>query len=193
MPLNILRIDASARHDGSHSRAAADALLARLPGAQITVRDLARTPVPPIDADWATGTFTPPEARNEAQIAALSLSDGLVRELQAADLVLISTATYNFNIPAALKAWIDQVARAGVTFRYTETGPEGLLTGKRAIVLRASAGTPTGTEADFATPYLTFILGFMGITDVTFLDAPAGAEAREAMVAKALHAVAEPA
>ncbi len=108
--------------------------------------------------------------------------------MQAADTLVISMATYNFNIPASLKAWIDQIARAGIAFRYTETGPEGLLTGKRALVLRASAGTPTGAPADFATPYLTFMLGFIGISDVTFLDAPA--EADEATIAQAAAALA---
>lgn len=129
--------------------------------------------MPQITADYATGTFKAPDERSPAEVDALSLSDTLLGELQAAETLLIATATYNFTIPASLKAWIDQIARAGLAFRYTERGPEGLLTGKRAVVLRASAGTPTGAEHDFATPYLTFILGFVGITDVTFLDVSA--------------------
>jgi FMN-dependent NADH-azoreductase len=170
----ILRLDASARRAGSHSRRYADAVIAGLPDAQVITRDLAAG-VPQITEAYTTGTFKAPQDRTEAERAALALSDELLAELQAADTLVIATATYNFNIPASLKAWIDQITRAGLAFRYTETGPEGLLTGKRAIVLRASQGTPTGADHDFATPYLTFALGFVGITDVTFLDAPADA------------------
>ena len=180
---HILRIDASARHQGSVSRGLTDRLIARFPAAHITRRDLADG-IPQLTEDWVSGTFTPPEVRSEAQNRALTLSDTLVAEVQAADVLVIGTATYNFNIPAALKAWIDQIARAGVTFRYTETGPQGLLTGKRAIIVIASAGTPAGSANDFATPYLKFMLGFMGITDVTVVDATTGRDA-EAAIAQA--------
>lgn len=187
MTQTILRLDASARTEGSASRRFADAVINRLPAARVVHRDLAAG-VPQITADYTSGTFKAPEDRSDAEHAALALSDELFAELEAADTLLISTATYNFNIPASLKAWIDQVARAGLAFQYTKDGPEGLLAGKRAVVLRASAGTPTGSDADFATPYLTFILGFIGITDVTFLDAPA--EADQADVARAVSALA---
>ena len=187
MTQQILRLDASARSTGSASRAFADAVLARRPDARIVSRDLA-TGIPQITADYTSGTFKAADDRSEAEHAALALSDELLAELQAADTLLIATATYNFNIPASLKAWIDQITRAGIAFRYTETGPQGLLTGKRAVVLRASAGTATGAAADFATPYLTFILGFIGITDVTFLDTPA--DAGEAEIARAAAALA---
>jgi len=187
MTQKILRLDASARTQGSASRAFADAVLARLPHTQVTRRDLALG-MPQTTEAYTSGTFKAAADRTGDEHAALALSDRLLAELQAADSLLIATATYNFNIPASLKAWIDQVARAGIAFRYTATGPEGLLTGKRAVVVRASAGTPTGSEADFATPYLTFMLGFMGITDVTFLDAPA--EAGEAEIARATTALA---
>jgi FMN-dependent NADH-azoreductase len=187
MTQTILRIDASARTVGSSSRAFADAVLATLPASDVIHRDLADG-LPSISAAYASGTFKPADARSAEEEAALALSDALLAEVQAADTLVISMATYNFNIPASLKAWIDQIARAGIAFRYTETGPEGLLTGKRALVLRASAGTPTGAPADFATPYLTFMLGFIGISDVTFLDAPA--EADEATIAQAAAALA---
>ena len=130
------------------------------------------------------------QVRTDDEHAALALSDALLAELQAADTLVIATATYNFNIPASLKAWIDQITRAGIAFHYTETGPEGLLTGKRAVVLRASQGTPTGADHDFATPYLTFALGFIGITDVTFLDVPA--EAGQAEIDAAVNALRQP-
>lgn len=184
MTHTILRIDASARHDGSLSRAFADAVAAGLPGAKIITRDLSDG-VPHLSAAYTTGTFKAPEDRTDEERAALATSDALLAELQAADTLLIATATYNFNIPASLKAWIDQVTRAGIAFRYTESGPEGLLKGKRAVILRASQGTPTGADHDFATPYLTFMLGFIGITDVTFLDVPAGADAAEVEAAVA--------
>ncbi|HCQ64197.1 MAG TPA: FMN-dependent NADH-azoreductase [Rhodobacteraceae bacterium] len=178
MTQTILRLDASARHEGSHSRSFTDAVLADLEGSKIITRDLAAG-VPQITEAYTSGTFKAPEDRTADEHAALALSDEMLAELQAADTLVISMATYNFNIPASLKAWIDQVFRVGVAFRYTETGPEGLLKGKSALVLRASAGTPTEGPADFATPYLTFALGFIGITDVTFLDAPAEASPAE--------------
>ncbi|MEJ1993391.1 MAG: NAD(P)H-dependent oxidoreductase [Maritimibacter sp.] len=188
MTQKILRLDASARSEGSASRGFTDAVLAKLPAADVTVRDLA-TGIPQITENYTSGTFKAPADRSEAEVDALSLSDVLLAELQSADTLVISMATYNFNIPASLKAWIDQIARAGIAFHYTENGPEGLLTGKRALVLRASAGTPTGSEVDFITPYLTFFLSFIGITDVTFLDAPA--EIDDASVGTAVAALNE--
>lgn len=178
MTQTILRIDASARTTGSASRNFADAVLAELAPTSITTRDLADG-VPQISAGYVSGTFKPASDRTDEEVAALAESDALLAELQAADTLVIAMATYNFNIPASLKAWIDQVTRAGIAFRYTETGPEGLLSGKRALILRASAGTPTGSAQDFATPYLTFMLGFIGITDVTFLDVPADASKQD--------------
>jgi len=164
----ILHLDASARHDGSATRALSAAIVAAeaAEGAEIVRRDLSAG-LPFLDADWVGATFTPEDARSDAQHAALTLSDSLVAELEAADLIVIGTPIYNFAVPAALKAWIDQVGRVGRTFRYTETGPEGLLTGKRAIVAIASGGTPIGSEIDFASGYLRHVLGFMGIEDVT--------------------------
>ncbi len=172
MTQNILRLDTSARYEGSRSRHFTDAVLAGLPHANVTTRDLAAG-VPQITEAFTTGTFKSPDDRDAVERDALALSEELVAELQAADTLVISMPTYNFNVPASLKAWIDQVCRAGLTFRYGETGPEGLLKGKSAVVLRAFGGTTTGSAGDFATPYLTFALGFIGIKDVTFLDVPA--------------------
>ncbi|MCK8482868.1 NAD(P)H-dependent oxidoreductase [Aliiroseovarius sp. S2029] len=172
---HILRIDSSARSDGSISRALADKVIARYPGVDVTTRDLAQG-IPHLDAAWTAATFTPPEARSDQDNAALALSDQMIAEVQAADLIVISAATYNFSIPSTLKAWIDHLARVGVTFRYRDDGtPEGLLTGKRAIIVTASGGTPIGAPHDFLSPYLKFILGFMGISDVEFVSA-AGAD-----------------
>ena len=171
MPQHILRIDASARRDGSVSRDLVDLIIDRAgPGATVTTRDLA-TGLPLIDEAWIRANLTPADARTEADRAALALSDRLVAEVQAADTLVIGLPIYNFGVPSALKAWIDLVARAGVTFRYSEAGPRGLLTGKRAIVAVASGGTEAGSDIDFATGYLRHVLGFIGITDVTFVTA----------------------
>ncbi|MDE9450848.1 NAD(P)H-dependent oxidoreductase [Aliiroseovarius sp. Z3] len=167
---HILRIDSSARSDGSISRMLADKVIAKYTGATVVNRDLAQG-IPHLNAAWTSATFTPPETRSADDNAALNLSDQIVAEVQQADLIVISAATYNFSIPSTLKAWIDHLARAGVTFRYRDDGtPEGLLTGKRVIVVTASGGTPVGAPHDFLTPYLKFILGFMGISDVEFIS-----------------------
>lgn len=166
---SILRIDASMRRDGSVTRALTDRVVARLSGPVVT-RDLADG-MPAIDAGWIAANFTDPAERTEEQRSALALSDALVDELKVADTVVIGMPIYNFGVPAALKAWIDQVARARVTFRYTPEGPVGLLVGKRAIIVAASGGTEVGGEADFATPYLRHALGFLGIRDVDLVAA----------------------
>ncbi|WP_300517210.1 NAD(P)H-dependent oxidoreductase [Aliiroseovarius sp.] len=185
---SILRIDGSARKQGSASRQLTDQLIARL-GGEVTRRDLADTNIPHLTEDWVSGTFTPPEARTEAQNEALAFSDELVAELRAADLLVISTPVYNFGVPSALKAWVDQVARTGVTFKYGEAGPEGLLTGKRAVVVAASGGTPAGAPHDFAVSYLKQVLGFLGITEVDVVDAAGVAVDAEATMKAAEEAV----
>ena len=168
--MNILRIDASARKAGSSSRALADALLERLAPVNIVTRDLTEA-LPFVTEDWVGANFTDEAERTDEQKQALALSDLLVAELFAADILVIGTPIYNFAVPAALKAWIDMVARARKTFHYTANGPEGLLTGKKAFVLVASGGTEIGSEIDFATGYLRHVLAFMGITDVSFIAA----------------------
>lgn len=182
---HILRIDASMRRTGSNTRALADRVIERLterdPAAKVTVRDLAANPLPFIDEAWIGANFTDPAARTEDQQAALARSDALVAELRAADTIVIGVPVYNFGIPAALKAWIDLIARARETFRYTEAGPEGLLKDKRAILVVASGGTKAGSEIDFATGYMRHILGFVGITQVELVAADqlgAGAQER---------------
>lgn len=182
----ILHLDASARTDGSLSRDMSARIVARLsdPRTRILRRDLGGG-LPSIDAAWVGATFTPPAERTAAQQTALALSDELVAELQAADTLVIGTPVYNFAVPAALKAWIDLVARAGVTFRYTPDGPEGLLTGKRAIVAVATGGTPVGSDIDFATGWLRHVLGFLGIADVRIVAADRAMADPEAARARA--------
>jgi len=169
----ILRIDASARTEGSVSRDLTDRLVARLAGAdgEVTVRDLADSAPRFVDGAWIGANFTAPDARTDAHKAELAASDALVKELEAANQIVIGAPIYNFSVPAALKAWIDQVARARRTFVYTENGPKGLLDGKTAWLVMASGGTPVDSDIDFATPYLRHVLGFLGISDVRVIDA----------------------
>ncbi len=175
--LHILRVDSSGRGAGSNggsvTRELADLLIQGLvdrQAVQLVTRDVAKG-LPFVDADWIAANFTDPDQRDDAKRAALAESDVLVSEVMAADVLIIGVPLYNFGVPATLKAWIDQIARARLTFRYTEHGPEGLLTGKKAYLLVASGGTPVGGAIDFATPWLTHVLGFLGITDVEVIAA----------------------
>ena len=185
---NILRLDATINPAASVSRKLTDRILARLtaahPAATVTERDLS-TGLPPIDAAWVGAVFTPAEARSPEQAAIAALSDALIAELKAADVLVIGLPIYNFGVPAPLKTWFDQIARKGETFFYTEAGPQGLLTGKRAIVALSSAGTKLGSEIDFASGYVRHMLGFMGITDVDFVAADAMVFDPEATMTKA--------
>lgn len=167
---HILRIDASARKTGSVSRDLTDDIVAKLDAAHVTTRDLAEG-VPLLDEAWIGANVTPLDTRTQQQHAALAFSDTLIAEIAAADTLVVGVPIYNFGVPAALKAWVDQVARAGVTFRYTEDGPKGLLQNKRAIIVIASGGTKSGSEIDFATSYMRHVLGFIGITDVSVVTA----------------------
>ena len=172
---HILRIDASARNSGSTTRQLTDQLVARLVeqgyGAAVTQRDLALTPPALLTESWVGANFTDDADRNDDQRAALALSDELIAELEAADTIVIGVPVYNFGIPAALKAWVDLIARARRTFRYTESGPEGLLKGKKAYLVVASGGVPVGSDYDFASRYMLQLLGFVGITDVQIIAA----------------------
>lgn len=169
----ILRIDSSARSTGSVTRDLADQIIARFTAAtptEVATRDLADG-LPLLSEAWVGANFTPEADRTPDQRDTLALSDTLVAELQAADVIVIGLPIYNFGAPAALKAWIDLIARAGVTFRYTENGPEGLLSGKRAIIALASGGVETGSPVDFASTHLRQVLNFVGITDVSIVRA----------------------
>ena len=135
-------------------------------GDTVTVRDLAANPIPVLDGELV-GALRPSDAAlTERQRDALALSDELIAELQAHDVIVLGAPMYNFNISTQLKTYFDLIARAGVTFRYTETGPEGLVIGKKAIVLSTRGGIHKDTPTDLVTPYLALFLGFIGITDV---------------------------
>ncbi len=146
-------------------------LQARDPALKVTKRDLGANPIPHLNSNSATA-LRADAAANEAQAAALALSDTLIGELKAADTIVIGAPMYNFGIPSTLKAWFDYVLRAGITFRYTETGPVGLLEGKRAIVIESRGGYYSDGAAkslDSQEPHLETLLGFMGIKDLTFI------------------------
>jgi len=134
---------------------------------EIWERDLTRENLPFVNETMVDAYFTPEDERSDEQRWALAISDRLVEELEAADVIILGAPVYNFGAPAALKAWVDLVARAGKTFRYVSgQGPVGLLKGKKAMIVTASGGTPIGSAADFLTPWLNQILKFMGIDDV---------------------------
>src|SRR5579862_5545729 len=157
---------------------AVDAWKERNPGGGVIERDLANTSLTFVDLDWIAGAFTPPEQHNENHKKALALTDELISEVVKADEIILATPMYNFAVPAALKAWIDHIVRAGKTFRYTAAGrPEGLLAAqnKKVLVIIASGGSyPKGSPMaalNYEIPYLRFILAYMGITDVRFVHA----------------------
>ncbi len=162
----VLHIDASAAFDNSVSRAATARLLADLAPEKVITRDLATTPLPQIDAAWINARLVAQDDLTATEREILALSDTLIAEVKAADVILIGMPMYNFGMPAALKAWIDLIARPKVTFAYTPDGPVGLLENKRAVVAVATGGVPVGAPVDFATPHLTQVLNFIGIKDV---------------------------
>jgi FMN-dependent NADH-azoreductase len=177
--MNILQINSSARrlHDGQGSVSTLLAnevvagLLARNPGAKATVHDLAANPLPPMDEATLGALFTPGEQRSTDQQARVALNDSLIGELQGADVVVLAAPMINFGVSSQLKNWIDAVARAGVTFRYGANGPEGLVTGKKVIVVTTRGGVHRGQPTDNVVPYLKVTLGFLGMTDVDFIYA----------------------
>jgi FMN-dependent NADH-azoreductase len=172
---NILYITASIRSDAeSISRSLGQSIvdgLAAKTGASVTTRDLAANDLPYVSAERFAANLTPAGDRTPEQAELAAIADTLIAELQAADTIVIASPVYNFGPPATLKAWADLVARAGTTFRYTATGPEGLLTGKKAYLAIATGGTPVGSNVDFMGRWLTFFLGFLGITDVEIVAA----------------------
>ncbi|MGB5336378.1 MAG: NAD(P)H-dependent oxidoreductase [Woeseiaceae bacterium] len=183
--LNVLEVTASGRSMTSASRRLSqdliNALEDRFGNVQTVRRDLSAG-IPFVDEAWIEANFTPEESRTAKHREALALSDSLVAELKEADVLVIGVPMYNFNIPASLKAWVDMIARARLTFRYTEDGPKGLLEGKKAYIVVATGGVPVGSPVDFATPYLKHVLGFIGIDDVEVIAADRlNSQADEAM------------
>jgi len=188
---NILAVTSSPNGENSVTNALVERFVSRLtaadPGAAVTRRDVGAAPLPHLDAETIGAIYTPEEARNERQRELLSQSDAVLDELEAADIVVIGAPMHNFMIPSGLKTWIDHAARVGRSFRYTEAGPEGLLTGKKVFVLTGRGGNyAEGSPAqamDHQAPYLKTVLGFLGLTDVTFIHAHGVAMGRDGIEA----------
>jgi FMN-dependent NADH-azoreductase len=190
--MNILQINSSARRDASHSTPLANRLVQRLretePESTLTVRDLNDAPHPFLDEAALGALFTPAGQRTPAQAARVALDDALIAEIQAADVVVLGIPMYNFGVPAPLKNWIDAISRAGVTFRYSEKGPEGLLKGKKVYVALTRGGQYRNTPSDTQVPYLKTVFTFLGLTDVQFVYAEGlamGAAAERSGIASA--------
>lgn len=191
----ILQINASLFGEtGQSSRLAGEFVraLTALPhiggGSTVTVRDLSQQPLPHLTAERFQALTTPAADRTPEQARVAAESDALVEELRRADVIVLGLPMYNLGVPSTLKAYFDHVARAGVTFRYTATGPEGLLKGKKAYVFATRGGRYAGTPADLQTGYVRLFLGFLGIEDVEFVYAEGlamGPESREAGLATA--------
>ncbi len=173
-PKRILRLDASANPADSSSRKLGDHLLGQLQQdalpIETRVRDLNRD-LSFIDHHWIAASFTAVDDRDTSQSARLVFSDRLIDELRWADHIVLTTPMYNFGVPATLKAWIDLVCRAGVTFRYSSNGPVGLLEGKRVDIIVTTGGVPLESPLDFVSGYLRQVFGFIGIEDVTIIGA----------------------
>lgn len=171
----ILQLNNSVFGDNGQSSRLADEFVAKRreaePDVRVIRRDLAAQPVDHLSGERFRAALTSPEERTSEQAREAALADTLIEELQSADEVVIAAPTYNFNVASTLKAWFDHVARAGTTFRYTEQGPEGLLSGKTAYVFLTSGGQYAGTDLDFQKPYIQHFLGFLGIADIHFVRA----------------------
>ena len=173
-PMRVLRLDASANPGESSSKKLGDSLIRRLRQTAIELelrrRDLNHSPSF-IDDEWIEANLTAADDRSEIQRQRLAFSDSLIEELKWADHIVLTTPMYNFGVPATLKAWIDQVCRAGITFRYTEDGPEGLLAGKSADIVITTGGAPLESPVDFVSAYLKQVFAFIGISDVNIVGA----------------------
>jgi len=195
--MNILIVSSSANGDASVSGGLAarfaDSVRASDPAAHIVLRDVGANPLPHLTAETVAAIKGQPAT--DAEIGARALSDALVAELQAADVIVIASPMYNFGMSSTLKAWFDHVLRAGVTFRYTAEGPEGLLKGKKVVVIESRAGFYSegpGSALDGQEPHIRTLLGFIGLDDVTYVRAEKlafGAEAAEAAIAEASEAL----
>lgn len=176
--MKLLRIDSSARKNSVSRQLTAEFVQSwrqQHPGGQVIERDLATTHLPHITDEWVQAVHSDPASHTTEQKLVLATSDALVEELRQADDIVIGAPMYNFAIPAPLKAWIDQVVRAGKTVQFHTSGPKGLLTGKKVYVITSRGGafrpgTPT-ERFDYQEPYLRHILAFIGLTDVTFIHA----------------------
>lgn len=187
--MKILQINSSVRGTASASTRLASSIVARLlrldPKATLVVREATRQPI--LDEVALEALFTPADARSPEQAARTAIDDATIAVVQAAEVLVIGVPMYNFGVPVQLKAWIDAIAKAGVTFRYTASGPEGLLKGKKVFVALARGGLYRDTPADSQVPYLKSVLGFLGMSDIHFIHAE-GLAMGEDVAAKAFAA-----
>ena len=168
--MSILQINASLHgNDGTSSRLADD-ISTRL-GGLLRRRDLSAEPLPHLDAETFAAFGTAPDERSAEQAARVALSDQLIEELREADTLVLAVPMYNFGMPSTLKAWFDQVSRAGVSFRYSSNGPEGLLGQKRVIVVTSRGGNGAGSDSDMLSGHLRQLLAMLGLTAVEFVHA----------------------
>lgn len=171
----VLVLKSSVLADGSQSSRLADYFVEQLraaePAANIRERDLAAEPLPQLDGELVAALRGPTADLNERQQRVRALSDGLISELKEQDVLVLTAPMYNFNIPTQLKNYFDLIARAGETFRYTESGPRGLVRGVRAVVISSRGGLHKGQSTDLITPYLTTFLNFIGIEEIEFVYA----------------------
>lgn len=193
----ILSIISSPRGEASNSIKLSGAIIDKLrekdPGAAVQVKNLTESPFPHLEEAHLAAFFTPAEKHTDANKEAIAHSDQAIREIMDADIIVIGAPMYNFGIPSTLKAWIDHIARAGITFKYTENGPEGLVKGKKVYIAVTTGGVYSEgpyKPADNVTPYLQTVLGFLGMTDVTFVRAEgfAVADLQENALNKAIDA-----
>ncbi|SDR35511.1 NAD(P)H-dependent oxidoreductase [Pseudovibrio sp. Tun.PSC04-5.I4] len=190
MKQSILKIESSAATSTSITRQLSAEIVAKISneGDTVVERDL-NTPLTFLSEGWIGAAFTPEDQRSAEQKEGLALSNELISELKEADVIIIGAPVYNFSVPAVLKAWVDQIARVGVTFQYTENGPVGLLQNKKAYIVVASGGILTDSPVDFAIPYLKQIMKFIGITDVEVVMAEGTAIDRDSAITKAQNSI----
>lgn len=188
--MTILHIDTSANLESSNSREISHYIVEKiiktgLSSDIIIRRDLAKQLLPQISAEDLTDLHASVESNRESLKQHAELSENLITELKSSDTLVIGVPMYNFGIPVTLKQWIDYIARAGQTFKYTETGPVGLSGVKQAYVVIASGGTPVGSPMDHISPYMKRVLGFIGVETVHIIDASGSKGATEKVIAEA--------
>ncbi len=182
--MTVLKIDTSARLEGSNSRQITDYLVERL-GQEVVSRDLAATPPPSISAEDLLAVHGSASDQRDSLSAHLALSEQYITEVKSADTLVFGVSMYNFTVPAVLKQWIDYVLRVGHTFQYGANGPQGLSGVKRAFIVTATGGTPVGGEMDFASGYLELILKVIGVEHVFHIDASGSKGEPEKIIAAA--------
>jgi FMN-dependent NADH-azoreductase len=199
---HILKVNSSLFDNGADTQGVStqlansltDALMQTFPAMRVEERDFHQDPVPHLDHAWLQALGTPAAQRSAEQQRQVAYSDDLIAQVQKADILVIGAPMYNFSVPSMLKAWIDHLARAGVSFRYTEEGPVGLLRGKRIYIVVTAGGHHEPGVSDFVRPYLQTALGLLGLTDITFITAQGvnlGPEQRNAALVSAQAQIAE--